>query len=48
MRLHIIICAFIGNVAVKIFELHEFVFLNIVPQDTESAKISTLLKREDY
>lgn len=54
MRLHKHLFAFIGNVhvanAVKKYELHEFVFLvlEIVPQDTDSAKVSTLLNREDY
>lgn len=46
--------ALIGNVhvanAVKKYELHEFAFLvlEIVPQDTESSKVSILLNREDH
>jgi group I intron endonuclease len=54
MRLHKHLFALIGNVhvanAVKKYELHEFAFLvlEIVPQDTESAKVSTLLNREDH
>jgi len=53
MRLHKHLFALIGDVhvanAVKIYELHEFAFIviEIVPQDIDSDKVSTLLNRED-